>query len=58
MFYIFRDVLSSPPILDCDDKADWRQCQISREEEISYVNEFREKFQPFDFTADADSDSD
>ncbi|CAG9795733.1 unnamed protein product [Diatraea saccharalis] len=53
-----RDVLSSPPILNCDDKADWRQCLLSREEEISHVNNFREKFRPFDFTADVDSDSD
>ncbi|XP_031765667.1 CWF19-like protein 1 [Galleria mellonella] len=53
-----RDVLSSPPILNCEDKADWRQCQISREEEVSYVANFREQFRAFDFTADEDSDSD
>ncbi|XP_064073797.1 CWF19-like protein 1 isoform X2 [Vanessa tameamea] len=54
-----RDVLSSPPILNCEDKADWRQCLLSREEEDSLVAVFREKFKPFDFTADtSDSDSD
>lgn len=53
-----RDVLSSPTILNCEDKADWRQCQLSKEEEIDYVKNFREKFQPYDFTADQDSDSD
>lgn len=53
-----RDVLSTPQILNCEDKADWRQCLISKEEEIQYVKEFRDKFRPFDFTADADSDSD
>ncbi|CAH0590315.1 unnamed protein product [Chrysodeixis includens] len=53
-----RDVLSSPPILNCEDKADWRQCQLSREEEEEYVKNFREKFRPYDFAADADSDSD
>ncbi|XP_045523279.1 CWF19-like protein 1 [Pieris brassicae] len=53
-----RDVLSSPPLLNCEDKADWRQCLLSREEEDSLVASFREKFRPFDFTADEDSDSD
>ncbi|KAH9632610.1 hypothetical protein HF086_001853 [Spodoptera exigua] len=53
-----RDVLSTPQILNCEDKADWRQCLISKEEEIEYVKDFRDKFRPFDFTADADSDSD
>ncbi|CAB3228856.1 unnamed protein product [Arctia plantaginis] len=53
-----RDVLSSPPILNCEDKADWRQCQLSREEEDQFVKEFREKFRPYDFTAEEDSDSD
>ncbi|XP_063894246.1 CWF19-like protein 1 [Helicoverpa armigera] len=53
-----RDVLSCPPILNCEDKADWRQCQLSRQEEEEHVKNFREKFRPFDFTADDDSDSD
>ncbi|XP_045777276.1 CWF19-like protein 1 [Maniola jurtina] len=54
-----RDVLSSPPILNCEDKADWKQCLLSREEEDSHVAAFRKNFRPFDFTADdSDSDSD
>ncbi|KAL0820447.1 hypothetical protein ABMA28_006320 [Loxostege sticticalis] len=53
-----RDVLSGPPILNCDDKADWRQCLLSREDEELYVTKFRAKFRPFDFTAEEDSDSD
>ncbi|KAJ0174158.1 hypothetical protein K1T71_010304 [Dendrolimus kikuchii] len=53
-----RDVLSSTPILNCEDKADWRQCMLSREEEDAHVANFREKFKPFDFTAEEDSDSD
>ncbi|XP_026320616.1 CWF19-like protein 1 [Hyposmocoma kahamanoa] len=53
-----RDVLSSPPILNCEDKADWRQCLLSREEEDQHVAKFRRKFRPFDFTADENSDSD
>ncbi|XP_075981024.1 CWF19-like protein 1 [Anticarsia gemmatalis] len=52
-----RDVLSSQPILNCEDKSDWRQCQLSREEEEKYVKNFREDFRPFNFTV-ADDDSD
>lgn len=58
-YFISRDVLSSPPILNCEDKADWKQCLLSREEEDALVAVFREKFKPFDFTCDdSDSDSD
>ncbi|XP_072942525.1 CWF19-like protein 1 [Epargyreus clarus] len=53
-----RDVLSSPPILNCEDKADWKQCLLNREEEDTHVALFRKKFQPYDFAAEADSDSD
>ncbi|CAG4946990.1 unnamed protein product [Colias eurytheme] len=53
-----RDVLSSPPILNCEDKADWRQCLLSRDEEDAHVAAFRKQFRPYDFTADDDSDSD
>ncbi|CAG9564051.1 unnamed protein product [Danaus chrysippus] len=54
-----RDVLSSPPILNCEDKADWRQCLLSREEEDQLVADFRRQFRPYDFTADdSSSDSD
>lgn len=49
-----RDVLSSSPILDCEDKADWRQCQLTKEEEIEHVANFREKYKKFDFTLDED----
>ncbi|KAI5630681.1 CWF19-like protein 1 [Phthorimaea operculella] len=52
-----RDVLSSPQILNCEDKADWRQCLLSKEEEDAHVSEFRQKFKPYDFTVD-ESDSD
>ncbi|XP_063540410.1 CWF19-like protein 1 [Cydia strobilella] len=51
-----RDVLSSAEILDCEDKADWRQCLLSRDQEDAFVADFRTKFRPYDFTADDDSD--
>ncbi|CAH0724407.1 unnamed protein product, partial [Brenthis ino] len=51
-----RDVLSSPPVLNCEDKADWRQCLLAREEEAALAAAFRRDFRPYDFTAD-DTDS-
>ncbi|XP_064417448.1 CWF19-like protein 1 isoform X3 [Latimeria chalumnae] len=45
-----REVLASEAILNIPDKADWRQCKYSREEEETLAKTFREKFEPFDFT--------
>eukprot|EP00088_Acartia_fossae_P069650 TRINITY_DN9155_c0_g1_i3.p1 TRINITY_DN9155_c0_g1~~TRINITY_DN9155_c0_g1_i3.p1 ORF type:complete len:523 (+),score=146.82 TRINITY_DN9155_c0_g1_i3:40-1608(+) len=45
-----RDVLCGPDLLDMPDRVDWRNCQLSKEEETDQVKEFRKKFSPFDFT--------
>lgn len=45
-----REVLCAPNLLNCEEKADWRECTITKDEEISLVKEFREKFKKFDFT--------
>ncbi|ERE80425.1 CWF19-like protein 1 isoform X1 [Cricetulus griseus] len=47
-----REVLASEAILNIPDKADWRQCQISKEEEETLARRFRKDFEPFDFTLD------
>lgn len=47
-----REVLASEAILNVPDKADWRQCQISKEEEETLARRFRKDFEPFDFTLD------
>ncbi|XP_023402587.1 CWF19-like protein 1 isoform X4 [Loxodonta africana] len=47
-----REVLASEAILNIPDKSDWRQCQISREEEETLARRFRKDFEPFDFTLD------
>ncbi|KAK7810934.1 hypothetical protein U0070_013588 [Myodes glareolus] len=46
------EVLASEAILNVPDKADWRQCQISKEEEETLARRFRKDFEPFDFTLD------
>ncbi|XP_075390178.1 CWF19-like protein 1 isoform X2 [Tenrec ecaudatus] len=47
-----REVLASEAILNIPDKSDWRQCQISKEEEETHARRFRKNFEPFDFTLD------
>lgn len=44
-----REAIASE-IFDAPEKADWKQCVVSKEEEIKYVKEFRQLFEPFDFT--------
>lgn len=45
-----REVFCSDTLLKCEQKIDWRECAISKEEEIMLVKRFRDKFKPFDFT--------
>ncbi|KAM8911586.1 CWF19-like protein 1 isoform 2-T2 [Lycaon pictus] len=47
-----REVLASEAILNIPDKSDWRQCQLSKEEEEMLARRFRKDFEPFDFTLD------
>lgn len=45
-----RELLASEAILNCPEKVDWKQCKMSKEEEIECVKNLREGFKPFDFT--------
>ncbi|XP_029328388.1 CWF19-like protein 1 isoform X3 [Mus caroli] len=47
-----REVLASEAILNIPEKADWRQCQTSKDEEEALARRFRKDFEPFDFTLD------
>ncbi|XP_036754743.2 CWF19-like protein 1 isoform X3 [Manis pentadactyla] len=47
-----REVLASEAILNIPDKSDWRQCQISKEEEETLAHRFQKDFEPFDFSLD------
>lgn len=51
-----REVLASTPILDCEDKVDWKACVLAKEKEVELVNKLKSDFKPFDFTAEDDSD--
>ncbi|VDM46490.1 unnamed protein product [Toxocara canis] len=51
-----REVLAGRALLNCEEKVDWRVCEIPRDEQAVLVKKLQESFKPFDFT-DADSDS-
>ncbi|XP_053675582.1 CWF19-like protein 1 homolog [Anopheles nili] len=45
-----REIICADNLLNCEEKADWRQCNCSKEEEDEMVKNFRENFKPYDFT--------
>ncbi|XP_023341614.1 CWF19-like protein 1 [Eurytemora carolleeae] len=45
-----REVLCCPSLLDMEERADWKACKLSQEEEMEHTKEFRKLFSPFDFT--------
>ncbi|XP_039300749.1 CWF19-like protein 1, partial [Nilaparvata lugens] len=45
-----RDVLASEPVLNMEERADWRECKLTKEEEVEICQKFRKDYQPFDFT--------
>ncbi|XP_030388604.1 CWF19-like protein 1 homolog [Scaptodrosophila lebanonensis] len=47
-----RDVFCSENLLNCDEKVNWRECQLDKDEELALVKSFRKNFAPFDFTED------
>lgn len=51
-----RDFLCSESILNCEDKIDWRNCQLSKGIEEDLVRTFRVGYKEFDFIQDEDED--
>ena len=47
-------MLASPLILNVPKRVDWKSCAVSKEQESSSAEEFREKFKSFDFTLEND----
>uniref|UniRef100_A0A1B0DI84 CWF19-like protein 1 n=1 Tax=Phlebotomus papatasi TaxID=29031 RepID=A0A1B0DI84_PHLPP len=46
-----REVLCSENLLNCDEKIDWKDCQLDIEQEKEIVKQFKENFKAFDFTS-------
>lgn len=51
-----REVLATRALLNCEDKIDWRSCELEKEEQTGLVKKLQQSFKPFDFTED-DEDS-
>ncbi|BFG05225.1 CWF19-like protein 1 homolog [Drosophila madeirensis] len=45
-----RDVFCSENLLNCDEKVNWKECLLDKDEETTYVSDFRKGFATFDFT--------
>lgn len=45
-----REIMCAENVLDLENKIDWRECKLSREEEVETVKTLRAKYKPFDFT--------
>ncbi|TKR93928.1 hypothetical protein L596_008292 [Steinernema carpocapsae] len=53
-----REVLTGPQLLDCEEKIDWRECEMPKEEQAALVKKLSKEFKKFDFSTDSDDDSD
>lgn len=51
-----REVICSQDLLNCESRIDWRACQLSRDDEAASTQNFRQRFQPYDFTLEDDDD--
>lgn len=51
-----REVLASKHLLNMEERVDWKECKVEKEEEVSMANDFRKIFEPYDFTLDETSD--
>ena len=49
-----REIICSEDLLNCESRIDWRSCQLSKEEESTCSQKFRQRFQPYDFTLEDD----
>ena len=49
---VCREVLASQAVLNIPERADWKECKQTREEEDECCKRLRDDFQPFDFALD------
>jgi hypothetical protein len=42
--------MASNTLLDLQDRIDWRECKTDKDQETKMAKEFRNAFQPYDFT--------
>lgn len=45
-----REVLTISSILNLNDRIDWKDCLLNKEDELILINRIRNDFEPYDFT--------
>lgn len=45
-----REVFCAECLLNCENKVDWKECSLTKDEEVALVKRLRESFRPVDFT--------
>lgn len=45
-----REVFCADTLHNCEEKVNWKECLLSKEEECVVVKKIRDNFKPFDFT--------
>ncbi|KAK0415785.1 hypothetical protein QR680_012117 [Steinernema hermaphroditum] len=51
-----REVLASKPLLDCEEKVDWRECEMPRGQQAALVKKLAEEFKKFKNFGDSDDE--
>lgn len=51
-----REVIASAALLNCPERVDWRQCNLTKEQESKVAEAMRKRFKPFAFNHDSDED--
>uniref|UniRef100_A0A1I7Y275 CWF19-like protein 1 n=1 Tax=Steinernema glaseri TaxID=37863 RepID=A0A1I7Y275_9BILA len=51
-----REVLASKPLLDCEEKVDWRDCELPKAQQAALVKKLAEGFKKFKTFGDSDDE--
>lgn len=49
-------VLAGAALLDCEEKVDWRSCELDKAEQTKLVEKLQSAFKPFDFADNEDDE--
>lgn len=48
--HLAREIFCNENLLNCDEKIDWKECKLTKDEEIELVNKFKRKWNAFEFS--------
>lgn len=50
----YLQVLAERQLLNCEEKVNWRSCELNKRQEEELVADLKKSFKPYDFTDDDD----